>query len=1053
MSTDGRGRAGAGPTTPLLTVDENGTVESANPEAARLFGYALEDLSGRNLALLVPALASDRFEHRIGPYLSMKEGRRRVEGRHKDGGAFPLELTAGEARLGERRLFTVQLRDLTPPPPPTTGGGQAAELLDLLMETLPDSVYFKDGSGRFLRVNRALARRFGLADPAEAVGKTDFHFFTAEHAQQAAAVEQEIQQTGQPVIGLEEKETWPDGRVTWVATTKMPLCDKGGHVVGTCGISRDVTDRHRSELALRDSEALYHSLVETLPLNVFRKDRQGRFTFANQRFCQTTGRPLDELLGRTDYDFYPAHLADKYRRDDQQVMERRTVLDLIEEHQAPAGDKSYVQVLKTPVYDSRGDVIGIQAFFWDVTDRKRAEEELKKAKEVAESANRAKSEFLANVSHEIRTPMNGILGMTELALDTDLSPEQREYLHMVKASADALLNVINDILDFSKIEAGRLDLDQAPFELRDSLGDTMKTLALRAHKKGLELAYHVPPEVPDHLVGDPGRLRQIVVNLVGNAIKFTEKGEVVVTVAAVEERGARSEERGAKAAEEANAPLDLRSSILAPRSSVCLHFAVRDTGIGIPPEKQAAVFAPFVQADGSTTRKYGGTGLGLAISSRLAALMGGRVWVESEPGVGSTFHFTACFGIAEGPVGPAHRAEDLDGLPVLVVDDNATNRRILEEMLHNWRMRPTVVASGPAALAELERAWAAQEPYPLLLLDALMPEMDGYTLAALVKQHPCLGDTTMLMLSSAEGSAARARELSIAACLMKPIKQSELFDAIRGALGAARRPEETPMDEGTPALPRRRLRVLLAEDNAVNQKLMVRLLEKWGHLVSVAANGKEALAAVEQGHFDLVLMDVQMPEVGGFEATAAIRAREKEAGGHLPVVAMTAHAMKGDRERCLAAGMDDYLAKPIQAHELAAVIERAVPPAAANGGEAEAPLDWAAALKAVGGDEEILRDLAGVFLETSPRWLEELGAAVARRDVAVVRRLGHTMKGSLSQLGATAARAAAERLETMGQGGDLGEAEEARAALEAEVRRLGPLLSRLTLAQPCATPP
>jgi PAS domain S-box-containing protein len=1051
MTTDGRGRAGAGPAAPLLTVNESGSIESANPEAARLFGFALDELNGRNLALLVPALGSDRFDHRLAPYLAAPGGRegRRLEGRRKDGSPFPLELVAGEARCGERRLFTVQVRDLTPPPP-AVGGGQAAELLDLLMETLPDSVYFKDGAGRFLRVNRALARRFGLGDPGEAVGKTDYHFFTPEHAGQAAAVEQSILQTGQPVVGLEEKETWPDGRVTWVATTKLPLCDRNGRVVGTCGISRDVTDHHRAELALRDSEALYHSLVETLPLNVFRKDRQGRFTFANQRFCQTTGRPLEELLGKTDYDFYPAHLADKYRRDDQAVMEQRTNLDLIEEHQAPAGDKRYVQVLKTPVYDSRGDVIGTQAFFWDVTDRKRAEEELKKAKDAAEGANRAKSEFLANVSHEIRTPMNGIIGMTELALDTDLSPEQREYLLMVKASADSLLNVINDILDFSKIEAGKLDLDRVPFPLRDSLGDTMKTLALRAHKKGLELAYHVPPDVPDYLVGDPGRLRQIVVNLVGNAIKFTEQGEVVVRVEQCNGNGSGNGNEGAAAA--VPLPVPVPSADMHPEGGgdVCLHFAVRDTGIGIPPDKLEAVFAPFVQADGSTTRKYGGTGLGLAISSRLAALMGGRIWVESEPGVGSTFHFTARFGLAEGVPAPVHRAEDLDGLPVLVVDDNATNRLILEEMLSNWRMRPTAVASGPAALAELERAWAAQAPYPLVLLDALMPEMDGYTLARLVKEHPRLGDTTVLMLSSAEGSAARARELSLAGCLIKPIKQSELFDAIRGAVGAALRPAEEAPEAPAPA-PRRRLRVLLAEDNVVNQKLMTRLLEKWGHGVAVAANGREALGALEKERFDVVLMDVQMPEIGGFEATAAIRAREKEAGGHLPVIAMTAHAMKGDRERCLAAGMDGYVAKPIQANELSEVIGRVLPPPPAAA-EAEAPLDLAAALKAVGGDEDILRELAELFLTASPRWLEELRAAVGRKDVAAVRRVAHTMKGSLGQLGAGAAHAAAERLETMGLGQDLAGAAEACAALEGEVGRLAPVLARLGQPQLCAVP-
>jgi CheY-like chemotaxis protein/HPt (histidine-containing phosphotransfer) domain-containing protein len=366
-------------------------------------------------------------------------------------------------------------------------------------------------------------------------------------------------------------------------------------------------------------------------------------------------------------------------------------------------------------------------------------------------------------------------------------------------------------------------------------------------------------------------------------------------------------------------------------------------------------------------------------------------------------------------------------------------------------MRPTAVASGPAALAELERAWAAHAPYPLLLLDALMPEMDGYTLAGLVKQHPCLGDTAILMLSSAEGSAARARELSLAGCLIKPIKQSELFDAIRSAVGAALRSAEVT-EEAPAAAPRRRLRVLLAEDNAVNQKLMVRLLEKWGHQAAVAANGREALAALEKEHFDVVLMDVQMPEIGGFEATAAIRAREAEAGGHLPVVAMTAHAMKGDRERCLAAGMDGYIAKPIQAHELLEAIERAVPAPPSAAGEMEAPVDWAVALKAVGGDEDILRELAEVFLATSPRWLEELRAAVGRRDAAGVRRMAHTMKGSLGQLGAGAAHAAAQRLETMGHSEDLSDAAEACAALEAEISRLGPELTRFLQPQLCAAP-
>jgi PAS domain S-box-containing protein len=928
----------------------------------------------------------------------------------------------------------------------------AAELLDVLMENLPDSIYFKDAQHRFLRINQALARRFGLRDPGQAVGKTDFDFFTGEHARQAAAAEQEILRTGQPLVGVEEKETWPDGRVTWVATTKMPLRDHGGRVVGIFGISRDVTEKHRSELALRDSEALYHSLVETLPLNVFRKDRQGRFTFGNQRFCQDSGRTLDELIGKTDYDFYPAHLADKYRHDDQVVMDQRTILDLIEEHQSPTGDKTYVQVLKTPVYDSRGEVIGTQAFFWDVTDRKRAEEALQKAKEAAEAANRAKSEFLANVSHEIRTPMNGILGMTELALDTELTDEQREYLTMVKASADSLLEVINDLLDFSKIEAGMLDLEQTAFPLRDALGDTMKTLALRAHKKGLELAYHVPANVPDGLIGDPGRLRQIIVNLVGNAIKFTDRGEVVVSVEMVSGGVVSSEWLGTTD----HSPLTTH-----------LRFKVRDTGIGIPQEKQQSIFAPFVQADGSTTRKYGGTGLGLAISARLAALMGGRIWVESEAGGGSTFYFTALFALGSAPAAPLLGAADLEGLPVLVVDDNATNRRILEEILINWRMCPTAVADGAAALAELDRAQEAARPYRLVLLDVLMPQMDGYTVARLIKRHSRLAETTILLLSSAEGSAVRARELALAGCLLKPIKQSELFDAIRTALGAAQRPTSTPSAPAPPAgsAGRSRLRILLAEDNAVNQKLMVRLLEKWGHQVTVADNGKEALAAlgIAEGGiwladpkdqsairdpqsampFDLVVMDVQMPEIGGFEATAAIRRWEKTAGGHLPIIAMTAHALKGDRERCLAAGMDDYVAKPVQARELWEVIERTVPatPHVEVASAAEPAVDWGLALRGVGGDREILGELIHVFREVYPDWLHKLRDAVSRHDAAGLRRLAHTVKGALSQLGAEAACAVALRLETIGQDGNLAAAAETCAALEAELRRVEPALA------------
>jgi CheY-like chemotaxis protein len=477
---------------------------------------------------------------------------------------------------------------------------------------------------------------------------------------------------------------------------------------------------------------------------------------------------------------------------------------------------------------------------------------------------------------------------------------------MVKSSAEALLTVINDVLDFSKIEAGKLDIDPIDFELRDCVGDALKALALRAHAKGLELAFEAADDVPDALVGDPGRLRQVILNLAGNAVKFTEKGEVVVEVKKSEDRSQKTEGAG-----------------LLTSDSCLLEFLVRDTGIGIPKEKQQTIFEAFTQADGSTTRKYGGTGLGLTISARLVEMMGGRVWVESEPGRGSTFHFTAAFPVRAAA--PARRAEadDVAGLPVLVIDDNATNRRILEGMLRNWGMCPAGADGGGAGLAELRRAALAGAPYRLVLLDVMMPGMDGFEVAERVRQTAGLAGLTILMLSSADrkGDAAQCRRLGVARYLTKPVKQSELLDAILLALGGRRRDwAPAPTGPAAPATGARPLRVLLAEDNAVNQRLAVRLLEKQGHQVTVANDGREAVEAALRQTFDVVLMDVQMPEMNGFEATAVLRAAERGTGRHLPIIALTAHAMTGDRERCLEAGMDGHVTKPIQGKALAELL-------------------------------------------------------------------------------------------------------------------------------------
>ena len=686
--------------------------------------------------------------------------------------------------------------------------------------------------------------------------------------------------------------------------------DKGWYITGLCW---DVTEGHRITAALASERHLLSTLMDNLPDNIYFKDRESRFLVVNRAMVTWTGfKDQSEMIGKTDHDLFAEEHADAALADEQKIIATGQPLVGVEEKETwPDGHETWVSTSKVPWRDASGDVIGTLGSSRDITTRKLAEQNLKLAMQAAEKAGRAKSEFLANMSHEIRTPMNGVIGMTDLLLSSELNPQQREFAETIRTSGEALLTIINDILDFSKIEAGKLSFEILDFDLVETVESTLDLLAAAAHGKGIELACEIASDVPAKLRGDSGRLRQILTNMVGNAIKFTEKGEVVVRLCIMSKT----------------------------ETHATVRFDVEDTGVGISPAARSGLFQPFSQADGSTTRKYGGTGLGLAIAKHLVAIMEGQIGVESKPGKGSTFWFTARLEKQTGhPESPRQYSQDLPDARVLVVDDNATNRTILFHQILAWKMQSECVANGAEALEFLRAAAAGGKPYSLALLDVQMPEMDGFMLARAIKIDPAIARTPLIVLTSLGQalSTAELKEGGIEAYLVKPVKQSHLFDCMIRTMGKAATANSTfkftaPVSaviSSEPSLPFEKVRILLAEDNSMNQKVALAQLQKLRYKANAVANGLEVLEALQQISYDIILMDCQMPEMDGYKATQALRQREQNlehpCPWHVPVyiIAMTANAMQGEREKCLAVGMDDYLSKPVRTSDLQTALER-----------------------------------------------------------------------------------------------------------------------------------
>ncbi len=913
---------------------------------------------------------------------------------------------------------------------------QERELLRALLTNAPDVIYFKDQSSRILRASRAFARKVGLEDPAQLIGKTDHDLFSKEHADAARADEEHILATGESIEGKTEREILPNGTVNWVLTSKLPLRDAAGQIIGTFGLSRDITALKQAQEDAEQAEEKFRSIVWNAVDGIFQTTPEGAYISANPALAKIYGFASVEELKQSFTDIAHQLYVDQGRREEfaQRMSERGVVEHFESRVRKKNGEIIWISENARAVRRPDGSLNYYEGTVEDISDRKQVEQELAAARDEALASSRTKSQFVANMSHEIRTPMNGVISMARLLLDTPLTAEQRDYAETVKTSAEALLTIINDILDFSKLESGRMNVAAEELDLREVVEDTVELLAERAFTKGVEFSDWIDERVPDRLRGDSGRIRQVLTNLIGNAVKFTLKGEVQVRVEVTEET----------------------------ERDIAVRFVVQDTGIGIPEAARAKVFEAFTQADESTTRQFGGTGLGLAISRQLVERMGGRMGFDSNEGQGSTFWFTA---VLQRP------PEALDAhlpppprkpltLRILVADDHANTRLAVQHELAVAGAEVLTVGTGAEVLTVLQHEAAAGRPIDITLLDLQLPDMDALVLAHEIHAQPGLQGARLVLLAplGQRLEPNLLRTVGLSAHVVKPVKRTRLLETLEAVqrgedpAAAARQvslPKPTSPADSSPN--RRALRILLAEDNLVNRKVAQKLLAKLGYSADVAANGREALATLSAQPYDVVLMDCQMPELDGYETTRTLRREEADRtyGVRPPhfVIALTANAMAGDREKCLEAGMDDFITKPIELPQLEAALRRAgatgryspVPGSGtpADEGSSEPILDPTCLdVLRVPGDPQALRELVDLFREDAPARLSQLCAAIAAQDQATAKISAHSAKGSAANLGGRRFAALAGQAEIMARVADWPGLQRIQPELEAEMTTL-----------------